>query len=139
LAVRVRDALERYPTGVFTGRDDHGWPYAVRATVTAATDGNSYLVKPVESVPVGSGPASLLWHQHGGRAARELSELLVIGAASTGLEELVFTPERIFAGGLTFDNGWLEQNRNNALRYLQRHNIDPPQINWQSFLNYAAS
>jgi hypothetical protein len=48
-------------------------------------------VKPVESVPVGSGPASLLWHQHGGRAARELSELLVIGAASTGLEELVFS------------------------------------------------
>jgi Pyridoxamine 5'-phosphate oxidase len=138
LAARVRDALERYPTGVLTGRDDHGWPYAVRGTVTAATDGNSYLVKPVESVPGGSEPASLLWHRHGGRATRQLSELLVIGTVSTGVEKLVFIPERTFTGGLTFDDNWLERNRKNSLNYLQKRNVDPPQINWQNFLNYAA-
>ena len=137
LTARIRDALWRYPTGVFTGCDDHGWPYAVRATVTAATDGNSYLVKSVESVPVESGPASLLWHRHSGRDVRQLSELLVIGAVSTGPEQLMFTPERIFEGGLTFDEDWLEWGRNNSLRYLQRHNVDPPQINWQSLANYA--
>lgn len=138
LAVRVRDALRRYPTGVLTARDDQGWPYPVRATVTAATDGNSYLVKPVESVPAESGPASLLWHRHGAPADRQLTELLVIGAVSPGREQPVFTPERIFTGGLTFDDDWLERNRNSALHYLQRHNIDPPQINWQNFISYTA-
>jgi Pyridoxamine 5'-phosphate oxidase len=151
LAVRVRDALERYPTGVLTGRDDDGWPCAVRVTITAATDGNSYLVKPVESVPVASGPASLLWHRQGAPLTRQLSEqrvrwgewseLLVFGAVSTGRGQFVFTPERVFTGafrrGVTRDSGWSGRYRNTALDYLRRHNIDPPQINWQSLVNYA--
>lgn len=139
LAVRVRDALGRYPTGVFTGRDDQGWPYTVRATVTAATDGNSYLIKPVESVPVVSGAASLLWHRHGGRVNHQLSEFLVLGAVSVGLEQLVFTPERIFVGVFNLADGWQERSRSSALRYLQQHNIDLPQINWQSLATYAVS
>jgi hypothetical protein len=76
--------------------------------VGAATDGNLYLVKPVESVPVGSGPASLLWHRHSGRAvaqlselSAQLSELLVIGTVSIGVEELVFTSERLFSRRFT--------------------------------------
>jgi Pyridoxamine 5'-phosphate oxidase len=151
LAVRVCDALERYPTGVLTGRDDDGWPCAVRATITAATDGNSYLVKPVESVPVASGPASLLWHRQGapvtGRLSMQLvqwsewSELLVLGTVSTGREQLVFTPDRVFprtSGRL--DDSWSERCRNDrniALNYLRRHNLDLPHINWQSLVNYA--
>jgi hypothetical protein len=144
LTAQVRDALWRYPTSVFTARDDHGWPYVSRATITAATDSNSYLVKPVESVPVKSGPASLLWHRHGGRANQLMSSLLVVGTTSTGPERLAFTPERIPAAAPSTEtplspDDWREQARKTSLNYLQQHNIDPPKINWPSLVNYATS
>ncbi|WP_020673711.1 pyridoxamine 5'-phosphate oxidase family protein [Amycolatopsis nigrescens] len=131
---RVADALVRYPTATFAGRDEDGMPFAVRAEVTHTERGGELDVRPTAPGPKLTGPTNLLWHRHGGQADR-MSVLLVAGT-TTGS---TFVPERVPGEG-TVDGplvDWQVVARENSLRYLARRNLGAPEIDWAALAGFT--
>jgi hypothetical protein len=132
---RVQDALTRYPTAVFTSKDQQGYPYSVRAAVSEVGNDGQLRVSPEQPFAGLEGLTSLLWHRHNGHAG-ELSSLLVAGIATHTNGEWIFVPQRI-PGKPSLDamsyEDWVADARARSLRYLEKRGMQAPSIDWSVF------
>ena len=127
--------LAAYPSTVLATVDETGAPMLVRTTVTATEDG----YRP--AVPAGSGPASLLVHQHDD-GLDGIHNAVVRGPL--GADGLL-RPERLIepAGGR--NAGALETLRTvRALRaatdrYLEKRSLSRPAVPWPAYRAIRAS
>ncbi|ONI79226.1 hypothetical protein ALI144C_25680 [Actinosynnema sp. ALI-1.44] len=137
MAEQIKDAIERYPTAVFTTFDDQGHPYSVRAEVTA-----DLRVRPLQPFAGKPGPASLLWHRHSLGAGGDTSSMLTLQVVGSFDGER-FTAERIpgalpderGAGGGEYD--WIAKAKQQSAAYLAQRGLAEPVVDWDALVGYT--
>lgn len=139
MADRIADALVRYPSVVFAGREPDGHPYAARAEVAAL--GDELVLRTREDFAGTDGKAALLWHRHDGHSG-DMASLHVTGTAAGTGREWRFRPERIpgaLAGGHDADSweAWIEDGRASTRKYLDRRGLTAATVDWSALAALA--
>lgn len=138
---KIKDALERYPTAVLTAKDANGYPFSVRATVSATSASERLRVVPLQPFQGRPGRASILWQRHDGRY-RAMSSLLVAGSVTGAGDDWTFTAERL-PGELPHGRDassfgdFLSGGRRLASNYLESRGLDWPEIDWDALTGFA--
>jgi hypothetical protein len=141
--------LPEFSGAVLTGCDAEGYPFSVRCHPTPDASRLVLRLSAPPSVPIRSGPASLLCHKHDEWLWHQRS-FLVRGKLERESETWIFIPERYVAGvgygGVQGQVRFIIGARHAARRYLAVRRLPRPNIPWdemeeikrQALVNVAA-
>jgi hypothetical protein len=136
------DALASYPSAVLSARDKAGAVVMARTTMAPAAGG--YRVAVPDGVVVAEGPASLLVHRHDGKLSK-LHNASVRGMLAADGDGWLLRPERVVEpgarnrAGLTDPLRILRACRASTRRYLERRNLQRPQVPWPAYRTIRAA
>ena len=126
--------LAEFSSAVLTGIDDSGYPYSVRCRAEPDSGKQVLLINLPSSLPLQSGPASLLCHRHDELIGNQKS-FVVRGKLERAADGWRFQPTQFIPGlGIGFMMGLPRitiNGRINAKQYLQKRGLPRPKVNWQ--------
>jgi hypothetical protein len=130
------DVLAAYSSAVLSARDGAGAVVMVRTTVAPSEGG--YRVAVPDGVVVAGGPASLLVHRHDDKLSK-LHNASVRGMLAEDEDGWLLRPDRLVEpgarnrAGLTDPLRIVRACRATTRRYLERRNLQRPQVPWPAY------
>lgn len=138
----VSDIFERYDSAVLTYVEANGYPLSIRCQPIPDKNTKTLSLSLARGVDIPAGEASLLCHSHDD-LLNNLHSVSIRGKLDKQDSQYLFHPEELIYGlgnGNFFkdviQNAILHPGRN-AKRFLTKHNLERPKIDWDKLRKLA--
>ncbi len=126
--------LPKFESAVLTGVDAEGYPFGIRCRPRADEEARVLRVQVPEDVPIRSGRASLLYHEHD-ENLWNLKSFMVRGDLRRDGRECSFYPKTfvpgVAVGGLRGMVQFVVGSRRTTNRYLGKRGLSRPVVPWR--------
>jgi hypothetical protein len=129
-------SLGKFPSAVLTGVDRDGYPFSMRCNPQIDESRRVLHILRADDSRIQPGRANLLCHSHN-EQLWDLKSFQVLGRIDETEQSWIFHPERFIPGtGLEGQVGQMKglfKARQDAAKYLQKHGLARPRINWEEY------